>query len=327
MSASPLKPRKSLYSRLTASVPLLVTVIVHVVLVAVAGYFVVSEQILGKKKSFEAANATENVVQKQVEHRLQVARKGGGSASNTPVSANRIFSSDANALQLPAMPDLPSVGASSLGGMGFGAGEGGVGTGTGFGTGLGTGSNLGAGFMSMSFLGTTSQRASKIVFVVDVGPNLLDIKKGGFEAFSVIRAEMMKLISRLPPSAEFGVVVFESNVNEVDSSPGVNPFALNLLPATSVNKTRFFEWMKPINLTPDKVGFKSIAVRTPWRPKALPSAGLDEDLFVPAWVTAMRCALEMGPDTIFVVTGSAGTPLAVGSVTKRLPWRRRRTMK
>lgn len=308
MSASPLKPRKSLYSRLTASVPLLVTVIVHVVLVAVAGYFVVSEQILGKKKSFEAANATENVVQKQVEHRLQVARKGGGSASNTPVSANRIFSSDANALQLPAMPDLPSVGASSLGGMGFGAGEGGVGTGTGFGTGLGTGSNLGAGFMSMSFLGTTSQRASKIVFVVDVGPKLLDIKKGGFEAFAVIRAEMMKLISRLPPSAEFGVVAFESDAWDVEKSSKVNPFALTLLPATSPNKTRFFEWMKPINLTPAKVGMNSIAVKTPWRAKALPSAGLDEDFLAPAWVTAMRCALEMGPDTIYVVTGSPGTP-------------------
>ena len=41
--------RKIFYTRLTASVPLLVTVIVHVVLVAVAGYFFVSEQILNKK--------------------------------------------------------------------------------------------------------------------------------------------------------------------------------------------------------------------------------------------------------------------------------------
>ena len=88
------------YTRLTANVPVLVTVIVHVVLVAVAGYFVVSEQLLGKKKSFEATNAPEaNVAQKQVEHHLQVARKGGGSASSSPVSANRIFSTAENALQ------------------------------------------------------------------------------------------------------------------------------------------------------------------------------------------------------------------------------------
>ena len=310
MSAAPVPGRKSFYARITASVPLLVTVIVHVVLVAVAGYFVVSEQILGKKKSFEAANATENVVQKQVEHRLQVARKGGGSASTTPVSANRIFSSDSNALQLPPMPELPTVGQSSLAGVGFGAGEGGMGTGTGYGTGLGSGSGLGSGFMSMSFLGTQSQRASKIVFVVDVGPKLLDIKKGGFEAFSIIRAEMMKLISRLPPSAEFGVVVYESDTwDRGMQGAKYNPFALKLLPATSLNKTRFFEWMKPINLTPEKVGVPSSPLITPWQPKPLPQAGLDDDFRPPAWVMALRCALEMGPDTIYVVAGSPGTPL------------------
>ena len=49
MSTTTPKFRKILYTRLTASVPLLVTVIVHVVLVAVAGYFFVSEQILNKK--------------------------------------------------------------------------------------------------------------------------------------------------------------------------------------------------------------------------------------------------------------------------------------
>ncbi len=306
---SPAPSRKSLYDRLTASVPLLVTVIVHVVLVAVAGYFVVTEQILGNKKSFEAVNASENVVQKQVEHRLQVARKGGGSASSSPVSANRIFSTAENALQMPTMPDLPSVGASALAGMGFGAGAGGVGSGTGFGTGIGNGSGLGSGFMSMSFLGTTSQRASKIVFVVDVGPRLLDIRKGGFEAFSIIREEMMKLVSRLPPSAEFGVVVYESDNWDRGINSMVNPFSVNLLPATSANKTRFFEWMKPINRTPEKVGIKSIAVRTPWRAKALPNAGLDEDFRPPTWVYALRCALEMGPDTIYVVAGSAGQPI------------------
>ena len=312
MSTAPLPKsgRKSLYNRITASVPILVTVIVHVVLIAVAGFFVVSEQILGPKKSFEAANASENVVQKKVEHRLQVARKGGGSASSSPVSANRIFTTAENALQLPPMPELPTLGASTLSGMGFGKGAGGVGSGTGYGTGLGNGSGLGSGFMSMSFLGTTSQRASKIVFVVDVGPGLLDIRKGGFEAFSIIREEMMKLVSRLPPSAEFSVVLYELDGRDTGIRTSlVNPFSLNLLPATSTNKTRFFEWMKPVNRTPEIVGLKSLEIRTPWRAKELPNAGLDETFRSPTWVTALRCALEMGPDTIYLVAGSVGHPI------------------
>jgi hypothetical protein len=138
---------------------------------------------------------------------------------------------------------------------------------------------------------------------------MMDVRKGGFEAFSIIREEMMKLVSRLPPSAEFGVVVYEPDTWGRGVDPLVNPFSVSLLPATSANKTRFFEWMQPINRTPEKVGFRSIAVRTPWRAKALPNAGLDEDFRPPTWVNALRCALEMGPDTIYVVAGSAGVPV------------------
>jgi hypothetical protein len=304
MSAAPTPSRKSLYARLTASVPLLVTVIVHVVLVAVAGYFVVSEQILGKKKSFEATNAAEpSVAQKQVEHRLQVARKGGGSASASPVSASRIFSTDSNALQLSAPPELNMTGASALAGMGFGSGAGGMGTGTGFGTGIGSGSALGTGFMSMSFLGTTNQRSSKVVFVIEVGPKLLDIRKGGFEAFAIIREEIMKLVSRLSPSTEFGVVLYDTNDNGM--SGAISPFDLKLLPATTANKTRFFEWLKPINTNAEKLGLRGVKTLA-WTAKPVPSAGLDPDLRVETWLRALRCGLEMEPDTVFVITTSAG---------------------
>jgi hypothetical protein len=296
-------PRPNLYRRITASVPLLVTVIVHVVLVAVAGYFV-SEQIINKKKTFEAAPPTESVTQKQVEHRLQVARKGGGSASSSPVSASRIFSTAENALQMPAMPDLPSVGASSLSGMGFGKGMGAVGTGTGYNTGLSGSGGTGVGFMNMSFLGVTSQNASKIVFIVDVGRDLLDIRKGGFEAFTIIRDEIMKLISRLPPSAEFGVILFE---RDRWSNNAVVTFDSKLLPATVGNKQAFFEWIGPVNATPDAIGLSSArGRRTRWSAKDMSSAGLDPTLSTPEWSRALHFAFEMEPDTIYVISGSQG---------------------
>jgi hypothetical protein len=304
MSDATPKKAPNLYKRVTASVPLLVTVIVHIVLIAIAGYFVVSEQIIGKKKSFEAAAASESVVQKQVEHRLQVARKGGGSASSSPVSASRIFSTAENALQMPSMPDLPSVGASSLSGMGFGAGMGAVGTGTGYNTGIGSGSGIGSGFMTMSFLGTTSQRVSKVVFIVDVGRDLLDIRKGGFEAFAIIREEIMKLISRLPPSAEFNVVLYDPRNW---SSNSVASFSDKLLPATVVNKQEFFEWLKPVNATPDSTGIGSArGRRVRWTPKDVSMAGLDPLLSVTTWVRALHFVLEMQPDTVFIISGSQG---------------------
>jgi hypothetical protein len=290
-------PRPGLYRRVTASVPLLITVIVHVVLIAIAGYFV-SEQIIGKKKSFEATAATESVAQKQVEHRLQVARKGGGSASASPVSAARIFSNASDSLQMPALPDLPSVGASSLSGMGFGAGMGAVGTGTGYNTGVGSGSGLGSGFMSMSFLGITNQRASKVVFVVDISPSLMDIRKGGFRAFTIMRTEISRLISTLPPSAQFNIVFFDDK--------NIRLFASELQPATVANKTTFFEWIKPINSSLQSLGTRSIPAASPrWTYKPAEKLKLDTDYDPSVWINAINAALEQQPDTVFVITGSA----------------------
>lgn len=294
----------TLYRRLTASVPLLITLGVHVVLVAVAGYFV-TESVISKKKLFEAAAESQpSIAQKQVEHRLQVARKSSGSASTSPVSASRIFSTAENALQMPEMPALPSVGASSLSGMGFGAGMGAMGTGTGYNTSVGPGGGLGSGFMSMSFLGMTNQRVSKVVFVVDVGRDLLDIRKGGFEAFKIIREEIMRLISQLPPSAEFNVVLYERGSW---NNRSVAAFSAGLNPATVTNKNDFFTWLDPVNKTPDKIGQASVVGnRVNWTPKDLTSAGVDGSLDLPDWVEALRFALEMEPDTVFVISGSQG---------------------
>ncbi len=292
-------PRPGFYRRITASVPLLVTVIVHVVLIAIAGYFVVSEQLIGKKKSFEPSAATESVAQKQVEHRLQVARKAGGSSSSSPVSAARIFSTAENALQMPAMPDLPSVGASALSGMGFGSGLGAMGGGTGYNTGLGSSSLGGSGFMSMSFLGVTNQRTSKVVFVVDISPGLMDIRKGGFRAFEILRTEISRLISTLPPANEFNVVLFDGQT--------IRLFSKDLTPATVGNKTAFLDWIKPINASLSSLGGSSIPASSPrWtfsRPEKLK---LDPEYGPASWVQGIQAALEQQPDTLFVITGSSG---------------------
>lgn len=289
-----------LIRRITGSVPLLVTVIVHAVLLAVAGIFFVSESIVGKRQTFEAAPPSADIsFQRQVEHRLTVARRGGGSSSVSPVSAQRIFSTAENAVSLPDMPELQQIGASSLGGMGgFGTGSGLSGPGSGLSTSLGSAASLGRGFMSMSFLGITAQNARKVAFVVDISPELLDIRKGGFEAFALIREEIMKLVSQLPPASEFGVVVFDGS--------SVTRFRDEMIPATVANKNTFFEWMKPINTDPSRIGVQSVPGRNRWRARELPDAGLDPDYLPPYWMRALRAALELNPDTVYAINGGAG---------------------
>ena len=296
--------KKNLYRRITSSMPLLVTVIVHVLLIGGAAAIVVQQSGGAKKKTFEATNQTENV-NKQVEHRLQVARRGGASnASQSPVSASRIFSTAENALQMPAMPDLPSMGASGFGGFaGMGSGVG-MGAGSGMATSLGGGTGLGGrGFMSLSFLGTTSQNVSNVVFVVDISTDVLDVRKGGFAAFQIVREQIARLVARLPSSSRFGVVFFDYTA-WADDDGNLRLYADELRPATSENKKHFINWIAGVNKDPNNTGLDSLPSFARWEPS--PVENLAADYKPTMWVRAAHAAIQLKPDAVFVITGRTG---------------------
>lgn len=300
---------RGLWWRVTGSVPLLVTVALHALGVLVAGVLVVQETIVGKKKVFAAAPAGEPVERRRVEHRVQVARQSGSAAASAPVSAQRILSSAPGALALPPLPDLAGGAVGALGG-GFGSAGGGVGSGlgSGLGTGLGGVGTLGGrGFMSLTFLGVSAQKAQRVAFVVDTGTAQMDIRKGGFRAFAIIRDEIIKLVGRLPPQAQFGVVLFG------DSKDQTTLYATALQPATVANKEAFFAWMAPVNATPGSLGPRSAPRRVPWVMKALDDGAIDRGLQPPVWASALHAALELQPDTVFIITGTEGRVRRVGS--------------
>lgn len=301
VSPSPSRPR-GLLSHLRPGAPLFITILVHAVLILGAGVIIVQQNAVSKKKTFEAAAEPAEPAMKQVEHRLQVARRGGAAGSpQTPVSASRIFSTAETALQMPALPELPSTGVSSMNGFG-GAGAGmGLGTGAGLATSLGGSSLGGRGFMSMSFLGTTSQSVSRVIFVVDTGASLMDLRKGGFKAFTIIRDEIMRLVSRLPPSAEFNVILFSGGAESL------NLFAPALVPATAQNKQDFFDWIAPVNTDYTKIGPQTASRVARWKAKPLPdNSGINPRFLPPHWSYGVRAALEQQPDTVFVITAGVG---------------------
>jgi hypothetical protein len=87
----------------------------------------------------------------------------------------------------------------------------------------------------------------------------------------------------------------------------VAAFSAGLNPATVTNKNDFFAWLDPVNKTPDKIGQASVVGnRVNWTPRDLTSAGVDGSLDLPDWVEALRFALEMDPDTVFVISGNQG---------------------
>ncbi len=291
--------RPNLYKRITASVPLLVTVIVHIVLIAVAGYFV-SEKIINRPRPFEATVSSDSAADQKLENKLRTARQPAGSASTSPVELSRIVSTAENALQMPVMPDLNTEGASSLAGTGFDKNMGVANTALSDVTTTINSDALGRGFMPLTFIGVTNPRTNKVAFVVDISPSLMDIRKGGFRAFEILRQEISRLVSTLPPATAFNVVLFDGN--------SVRLFASELQPSTVANKTEFIEWIKPINADLASIGGRSIPSASPrWNYRPDESLKLDPEYGPAAWVQAIHAALEQKPDTLFVITGSGAS--------------------
>ncbi len=311
------KQKPTLYQRVTKSVPLLITVIVHVVVFLIAGAFVIKQEISPENK-FEATPPAGPPDQSN-EHRLQMAHRDAASGgSSSPVSQTHITTSAESALQLPEMPSLPNI---SGGPAGFGPlGPTVITTNTNKEMTLQPRDNMGnTGFVSDSFLIPTSQIIRKLVFIVDVNKNTMSEGSGGFEAFGVIRQEIMRLIASMPPSAQFNVILFDGE--DRDHNVQVNLFAETLLPANVLNKDAFILWLQPVNSAIDKLGLSSAGGRRGWKPGALPeNSGITGEFDPVTWSKAVRCALEMQPDTIVVITNTRGNPTNVIGETE---WMRR----
>lgn len=300
MSAPTARRKPGLYRRVTGSLPLLITVIVHSVAILVAAFLVVQETIIAKKKTFEAPPLTENTAQRKVERRVQIARRTAGGAQASPVSNQRIFSSAADALALPPLPDLPSSSASMFGG-GFGdigAGAG-LASGAGLGTGLGAGT-VGFGMSAVNFFGL-QKGGERLVFIIDAGSSMVQPQRGDYPGYERVKSELAKLVGNLSPSTLFNVLVFERAVDAFDT---------RLIPASLDAKDRVFQWIEPYwQLENGQVAQRG-TFRSNYIPDTvdLPSDGGDSRLDL-----ALAAAFEMGADTIFVITD--GTPSIQRAVT------------
>lgn len=311
----------SLYRRATAGVPLVVTVLVHILLFAVAGYFVTGRIIRENGPTFEGRPTSEPTAQRQRDHHIQVIRAGRVMPTASPLSVRRIISEASSALLLPPRPDIPQVGTSSLSSTAFTSSAAGVpGTGIDANTGVKSSGVAGSVFASSVLFAQQGANLSKIVFIVDVGPGLLDIRKGGFQAFFIIRDQITRLVRDLPPAAEFGVIFYD-NLNWRPES--VVAFDAKLMPATVQNKGAFFEWIRPVNEKPESVGLSSVpGRRIAWQPKDVSASGIDELLRPPAWTRCLQFALEMQPDVIFVIAGGTGEVRREATPAELALWKR-----
>jgi hypothetical protein len=103
----------------------------------------------------------------------------------------------------------------------------------------------------------------------------------------------------------------------------VNRFAAELTPATATHKEALMAWIRSLNARPDHLGTRSAGAYLGWKERDLPRAGLDASLLPPPWLRALHAALELEPDTVFLVTGGASTALRPRSDERRETLERR----
>lgn len=282
-------PIKTLWQKLGGR-GLMLSLGLHLVLILVAGFWVITELTAPKEKVFTAATASADTAAKQVEHRVQLARRAG-SSGGAALSAQRITGATVSTFSMPDMPESSSVGLGAPAGGGFGAGGFGLGSGSGSGFGRGTGGTAGSVRDVMSIFGAVRINGTndRVVFLIDVSDHMMTPQKGGFEAYAIVRAEMEKLVTRLPLAVRFNAIVFDNG--------SVNLFRPDLQAATAATKEAFVAWFDPINRDASRRG----AGGNNWRRKNEQTeikVGTEDRA-----AHAITAAFEMQPSAVYLFTG------------------------
>ncbi|QHI70763.1 vWA domain-containing protein [Tichowtungia aerotolerans] len=152
---------------------------------------------------------------------------------------------------------------------------------------------IGIGAPKFKFLGIRGE-GEKVVFILDGSEKMLSEESGGADACEYIRTQLNQVVSELPSSVLFNVLLYDGET--------VDEFRPHMVPVTATNRSALAEWLAPF-----------------W--KAGPEAGLSEDqnTYVPEtvyetaigdetreWVRSLQAALEQRPDTVFVVSRDWG---------------------
>lgn len=243
-----------------------VSALVHTVLLLGAAYLTVLV-IQGRPKMTFEGKKNPTIPARKLEHSIRV--KQMQKQTRKPQILQRLVSEAPSSVALPelpkiAPPDMKSLKDTLAVHAKAGGALGGLGS---LGGGAGRGLTGGSGYSDTVFFGQRfSTRA--VVICMDISPSM--VNKGVVEA---VRDESVKMLADLGPGTKFNLVVF------VD---GALAFAPEMLFATQENKQKADAWLK-----------QSFNGRSQGNRRGYSGSTPSE---------ALRVAVEMGADTIFVLS-------------------------
>jgi hypothetical protein len=188
----------------------LLSVILHLVFVLVAGGIVVFRNVFANDAQFEGEKLARTVDPRLVEYRVQVQDQQ--QKSGRPVPTQRITAAKVSDFSLPDMPVEPKRRAAPVqfAPEDFNL----AGEGLGLGSGRGSG-GLGLGESKVSFFGITAS-GERIFFMVDVSESMAEDHRGGYAGYELLKQEVAGMVAALEPTTFFNIAVFAEGVHVME---------------------------------------------------------------------------------------------------------------
>jgi hypothetical protein len=154
-------------------------------------------------------------------------------------------------------------------------------------------SAIGVGAPQFKFLGVRAE-GEKVIFVLDASELMLTAESGGKTACDYIKGQLDKVLEDLPSSVLFNVLLYDGET--------VAAFRPGMVPVIGQNRSELTEWIQPY-LGGEAPGGLSAEQNT-YVPEVRYETAVGDE--AREWALALQAALEQRPDTVFVVGRSWG---------------------
>ncbi len=250
------------------------SLILHLLALLVFGGITIYQFIKPKKPEFIAPPPQERINPEQLEYKMQIKKQQQKSARPRQL---RMVVTQISEMNLPEF-DIDLAPLSSRVNLSA------VGKGSGLGSGFGRGS-LGIGASAVNFFGIKDE-SERLIFILDASDWMLEDKKGGFNAYDIVKKEITRMISKLGPGTLFNVNAYNNR--------DVNLFSPTMALSNSLTNRNVSFWIDPINKNSGSRG----AGDNNYDPadKILPMGK-----HVGQWIRSIQAAMEQHVDAIFLI--------------------------
>lgn len=166
--------------------------------------------------------------------------------------------------------------------------------------GLGSGSGIGFSMPEIELFGIKS-KGEKVCIILDSSPEMMYDEMGGIPAYSIIKEELVRILTGLPATTLFKVIVYDG-----DDAYMLFP---NMVTANPANTAKVQEWLKPLNAVRPDMGSRDYGAKTLGKGGERNRDDFKAGKFQRQrdWYRAVMLAMKQQADSIFLLACQWGS--------------------